>query len=124
MSTGIISFQIHADTFDEYVHTGGVLSQEEFRWSLRAIKNTHSLDHRHPTRLQALSHVKRLALVYQISSPELISALECLYIVLRSKSTPPCSILSDQAVFIQVLLMLRCHKAATLFENQNRLSQK
>lgn len=123
MSTSVVSPRVQTDAFDEYVHTGGLLSREEFQRSLGAIKMPHCLGYRDPTRQQALSQIKRLALVCQLGSLELIGALERLYVVLRSKRTLPCSTLSDQKVFLQALLMLRCYEAASLFENQNHLSQ-
>ncbi|MEX0933600.1 MAG: hypothetical protein WDZ74_02475 [Candidatus Paceibacterota bacterium] len=124
MSTSVITPQIQIDAFDEYVHTGGLLSREEFQGSLSAIKSPHGLRNRHPTPLQAQLLLKRLALVCRLGSFELAASVERLYIVLRSKYTLPCSTLRDEPLFSQALLMLRCYEAATLFEGKNSLPQK
>lgn len=124
MTTGVIVPDSRIDAFDEYVHTGGLLSREEFRDSLSAINGTHRLSDCYPTRLQAQSLLKRLALVCQLGSFELAATLERLYVILREKRTPPCSTLSDGKLFSQALLMLRCYEAEKLFEEKNTLSHR
>ena len=121
MSVSVITSQIEADAFDEYVETGGMLSRKEFQESLGAIRSSRYLSERNPSRLQARSCLKRLSLGCSLNSSELTTALEHLYVVLRTKNTPPCSTQSDQTVFLQALLMLRCYEAVRLFKDGKTL---
>ena len=123
MSLGVVTLEVEKDSFDEYVQAGGMLSREEFQESLSALKNSRYPTHHPPTWMQAQSLLKSLTRMGAQSSPELMAALGHLYIVLRTKRSPPCATQSDQKLFFQALLILRCYEAARLFEERNIFSR-